>query len=110
MIANIGGPPFQIYVMPQRLPRDVLVGTTSIFFAVVNWVKVPPFIALGLFTRETLLTSVALFPLAIAATWAGVLLVRRVSAENFSRIIYVLMMLIGVRLIWDGLVGLHRWP
>jgi uncharacterized membrane protein YfcA len=110
MIANIGGPPFQIHVMPQRLPRDVLVGTTSIFFAVVNWVKVPPFIALGLFTRETLMTSVALFPLAIAATWAGVLLVRRVSAENFTRIIYVLMMLIGVRLIWDGVVGLHWWP
>ncbi len=25
MIAHAGGPPFQIYVMPQRLPRDVLV-------------------------------------------------------------------------------------
>jgi uncharacterized membrane protein YfcA len=76
----------------------------------VNWVKVPPFIALGLFTRETLMTSVALFPLAIAATWAGVLLVRHVSAENFSRIIYVLMMLLGAKLIWDGSQGLHLWP
>jgi uncharacterized membrane protein YfcA len=110
MIANIGAPPFQIYVIPQRLPREVFVGTMSIFFAVVNWVKVPPFIALGLFTRETLMTSVALFPLAIAATWAGVLLVRHVSAENFSRIIYVLMMLLGAKLIWDGSQGLHLWP
>ncbi len=106
MIANIGAPPFQIYVTPQRLPRDVFVGTMAIFFAVVNWVKVPPFIALGQFTRETLLTSVVLFPLAIAATWAGVLLVRRVSADHFSRMIYGLMMLIGVKLIWDGIAGL----
>jgi uncharacterized protein len=102
MIANIGAPPFQIYVMPQRLPRDVFIGTMIIFFAIVNWVKVPPFIALGLFTRETLLTSFVLFPLAIAATWAGVLLVRRVPADPFYRIVYGLMMLIGAKLIWDG--------
>ena len=106
MVANIGAPPFQIYVVPRRLPRDVFIGTMSIFFAVVNWVKVPPFIALGQFTRETLLTSVALFPLAIAATWAGVLLVRRTSAEDFNRIIYLLMMLLGAKLIWDGATGL----
>lgn len=106
MIANAGAPPFQIYVMPQRLPRDVFIGTSLIFFAVVNWVKVPPFIALGLFSRETLLTSFVLFPLAIAATWAGVLLVRRVSTERFYTIIYGLMMLVGVKLIWDGIAGL----
>jgi uncharacterized membrane protein YfcA len=106
MIANIGGPPFQIYVVPQRLPRDVFVGTMSIFFAIVNWVKVPPFIALGQFTRETLLTSVALFPLAIAATWVGVLLVRRVPTDQFNRIIYGLMILIGAKLVWDGTAGL----
>ena len=106
MIANNGAPPFQIYVTPQRLPRDVFIGTMSIFFAVVNWVKVPPFVSLGLFTRETLLTSVALFPLAIAATWAGVLLIRRVSADEFNRLVYSLMVLIGVKLIWDGITGL----
>ena len=106
MIANNGAPPFQIYVTPQRLPRDVFIGTMSIFFAVVNWVKVPPFFALGLFTRETLLTSVALFPLAIAATWAGVVLIRRLSAERFNRMVYSLMVLIGGKLIWDGITGL----
>ena len=106
MIANAGQPPFQVYVMPQRLPRDVFIGTSLIFFAVVNWIKVPPFIALDLFTRETLLTSFALFPLAIAATWVGVLLVRRVPADPFYRIIYLLMILLGAKLIWDGATGL----
>jgi uncharacterized membrane protein YfcA len=106
MIANAGQPPFQIYVTPQRLPRDVFVGTMTLFFAVVNWVKIPPFIALGLFTRETVLTSVVLFPLAIVATWGGVLLVRRVPTDQFYKIIYGLMMLIGVKLTWDGIAGL----
>lgn len=102
MIANAGGPPFQVYVVPQRMPRDIFVGTGVVFFAVVNWVKVPPFIALGLFTRETVMTSLVMFPLAIASTWAGVLLVRRVSGERLYQIIYGLLILVGLKLIWSG--------
>ncbi|HEY1720318.1 MAG TPA: sulfite exporter TauE/SafE family protein [Magnetospirillaceae bacterium] len=102
MIANAGGPPFQVYVVPQRMQRDTFVGTGVVFFAVVNWLKVPPFIALGLFTRETVMTSLVMFPLAIASTWAGVLLVRRVSGERLYQIIYALLLLVGLKLIWSG--------
>jgi uncharacterized membrane protein YfcA len=65
-----------------------------------------PFFALGQFTRENLITSVAMFPLAIASTWAGVQLVRRVSAERFYKIIYSLLILVGLKLIWSGASGL----
>ena len=50
MVAHAGGPPFQIYVMPQRLPRDIFVGTGAVLFALVNWIKVPPYLVLGQFT------------------------------------------------------------
>ena len=102
MIAHAGGPPFQVYVLPQRLARDVFVGTGAILFAGINWVKVPPYVALGQFTRENLLTSVALFPLAILATWLGVLLVRRVSGERFYTAIYILLILVGLKLVWQA--------
>jgi uncharacterized membrane protein YfcA len=102
MIAHAGGPPFQIYVMPQRLPRDVFVGTGAIVFALINWIKVPPYIALGQFTTENLATAGALFPLAIASTWAGVLLVRRVSGQWFYTTVYVLLVFVGAKLIVDG--------
>lgn len=106
LVANAGGPPFQVYIMPQRLPRDIFVGTGVVFFALVNWIKVPPFIALGQFTRENLLTSVAMFPLAIASTWAGILLVRRVDGARLYKIIYVLLVLVGAKLVWSGANGL----
>lgn len=106
MVAHAGGPPFQIYVMPLRLDRDVFVGTGAIFFALVNWIKVPPYVALGQFTRDNLVTSAALFPAAIVATWAGVLLVRRVSGERFYTLIYWLLILVGLKLAWDGVRGL----
>ena len=101
-IAHAGQPPFQIYVLPKRLARDVLVGTTAIFFAAVNWIKVPAYIALGQFTRPHLVTSLALMPLALASTLAGVWLVRRVDADRFYTLIYWLMLGIGLKLIGDG--------
>jgi uncharacterized membrane protein YfcA len=101
-IAHAGQPPFQVWVLPRRLPRDVLVGTTAIFFAAVNWIKVPAYIALGQFTHANLLTAAALLPVAIASTFAGVWLVRRVSPERFYAAIYVLMVLVGAKLLWDA--------
>ncbi|MGW8189360.1 sulfite exporter TauE/SafE family protein [Sphingomonas hankookensis] len=103
-IAHAGQPPFQLWVLPRQLPRDVLVGTTALFFGAVNWLKVPAYLALGQFTPENLATSAVLLPLAIAATVAGVWLVRRVSAKRFYRAIYVLMIAVGVKLVWDGVV------
>jgi uncharacterized membrane protein YfcA len=103
-IAHAGQPPFQIWVMPKRLPRDVLVGTTAIYFAVVNWVKVPAYLALGQFTHQNLMISAILAPVAIVSTMAGVRLVRKVSSERYEVIIYWLMIIVGAKLIWDAVV------
>ncbi|OAN58057.1 sulfite exporter TauE/SafE family protein [Sphingomonas sp. TDK1] len=101
-IAHAGQPPFQLWVLPRNLPRDRLVGTTAIFFAATNWIKVPAYWALGQFTHANLLTSAVLFPLALASTLAGVWLVRRVSPERFYTAIYVLMIVVGGALIWEA--------
>ena len=106
MIAHAGGPPFQIYVMPQKLPPAVFVGTGAIFFAAINIVKVVPYFALGQFSAQNLTASAALLPVAVAATFAGVWLVRRVPAERFYGIIYWLLLLVGARLVFVGLKGL----
>lgn len=102
-IAHAGGPPFQMWVMPRQLPRDVLVGTSAIFFAALNWIKVPPYVALGQFTVENALATLVLLPVAILASLAGVRLVRMVPAERFYTIIYVLMVVAGAKLLWDGI-------
>lgn len=103
-IAHAGQPPFQLWVLPRRLGRDLLVGTTAIYFAATNWLKVPAYAALGQFTRANLLTSAALLPLALVSTVAGVWLVRRIEPERFYTAIYWLMILVGAALIWEALV------
>jgi uncharacterized membrane protein YfcA len=102
-LAHAGSPPFQMWVLPRRLPRDVLVGTSAIAFAAMNWIKVPAYVALGQFTAANLRASAILMPVAFVATLAGVRLVRKVDAERFYRLIYLLMILIGGKLIVGAL-------
>lgn len=102
-IAHAGAPPFQMWVLPRKLERDVLVGTTAIAFAYMNLIKVPAYAALGQFSRANLTHSAWLVPLALASTWAGVRVVRRIDTARFYRVIYCLMILVGVKLVWDGL-------
>ena len=102
-IAHAGGPPFQMWVMPRRLPRDVFVGTTAIFFAILNWIKVPAYASLGQFTRENLIATAILLPFAVLASLAGVRLVRKVAPERFYTIVYWLMIVAGAKLVLDGL-------
>jgi hypothetical protein len=102
-IAHAGGPPFQMWVMPRKLARDVFVGTSAIFFAIINWIKVPAYVALGQFTAANAIATAVLLPLAILASLAGVKLVRKVSPERFYTIVYVLMIVAGGKLLIDGL-------
>lgn len=104
-IAHAGSPPFQMWVLPKKLPRDMLVGTTAVAFAVMNWMKVPAYAALGQFTRVNLMATAMLVPVAVVATFAGVWLVRRIDAARFYTLIYVLMLLLGLKLMADALLG-----
>ncbi len=102
-IAHAGGPPFQMWVTPRRLPHEVFVGTSSLTFAAVNWMKVPSYFALGSFDRQVLEAAALLFPLAIITTLAGVWLVRRLDTAKFYTLIYLLMVALGLRLIVQGI-------
>ncbi|MGR3376531.1 sulfite exporter TauE/SafE family protein [Salipiger abyssi] len=104
-IAHAGPPPFQIYVMPKRLPTEVYVGTSVVFFAAVNLLKLPSFIALGLFSAQTLKISVLYLPLALASSWVGAWLVRRIDAERFRTVITTILLGVGCVLIWQARVG-----
>ena len=88
--------------MPRRLPRDVLIGTWAVYFAALNWIKVPAFAALGQFTATNMLTAAALLPVAVASTFAGVWLVRRIDGERFYKIVYRLMIFVGIILIVEA--------
>jgi uncharacterized membrane protein YfcA len=104
-IAHAGGPPFQMWVTPRRLPHLVFIGTSSVLFAAINWIKVPAYIALGAFPREVLVAAALLMPLAIVSTLLTVRWLKRIDGARFYVIIYLLMVVLGAKLMWDGVTG-----
>ncbi|MES2751165.1 MAG: sulfite exporter TauE/SafE family protein [Pseudomonadota bacterium] len=102
-----GGPPFQVHVLPQRLPKMTFVGTTTIFFAVVNVLKIGPYFLLDQFTTKNFATSLLLLPIAVAANFAGIWLVRRTPTGLFYQIAYVLLFVISLLLLWQGVRALR---
>jgi len=105
-VSHAGSPPVQMFLLPQRLATRIYAGTMAMFFAAINLLKVPPYLVLGQFDRENLLTAAVLAPLAPAAMVAGIWLVRHVPQKPFYRIAYLCLFAVGCKLIYDGVADL----
>lgn len=105
-VSHSGAPPYQMYVLPQRLPKMVFAGTSTIFFAIVNAVKLIPYWYLGQLSLANLEKIAVLVPAAVAATFVGVRLTRLIPERAFFRLVLAALALISVKLVWDGLHGL----
>ena len=103
---HAGGPPFTLYLMPKQLSPLLFAGTAGLFFAVVNVVKLVPYYALGEFTRDNLLYSPALVPLAPLGVKIGYYLVKRSTPTFYYSIVSFCLILVGAKLTWDGVSGL----
>jgi uncharacterized membrane protein YfcA len=108
-LSQAGGPPYQMYVLAQNLPKLTFVGTSALFFAAMNWLKVVPYFALGQFSSKGLGTSLVLLPLAIVTNHLGFWMVRRTPEKLFYKITLILMFLISLALLRSGVLGIwHR--
>ncbi len=104
-LAHAGGPPLIIYLLGRQLPRQTFVATSVFFFATINAAKLPFYIGLGLFSRETLMTSLLLLPLVPLGVWMGMRLLHRIPERPFTLISTVLLGLAGLQLLWDAARG-----
>jgi uncharacterized membrane protein YfcA len=108
LLANAGGPAWQMHLLPQGLDKLTYVGTLTMLFAASNLLKIPAYATIGQLTFENLAVGAALLPAAVIANYAGIWLVRRTSTELFFRIVYVLMFLIAIELMRSSLTELLR--
>jgi uncharacterized protein len=99
--AHGAGPVVSMFLIPQRMPKEIYVGTTVLVFTWINWVKVPFFVAQGIITRETLLTGLYYLGLVPVGVWVGVWINRKFSERFFLRIVYLLTFVTGLQLICD---------
>jgi uncharacterized membrane protein YfcA len=102
-LAHAGGPPFAVYMLPQRIDKTALVATSAVFFLVVNYVKLVPYAFLGQLNAANLTTALMFAPLAPIGIWLGVWLHRRASQAAFYHVSYTLLFVTGMKLVWDAL-------
>lgn len=105
-VAHAGGPPFAVYMLPQKLDKTVFVATSVIFFGASNYAKIVPYLWLGLFDWRNIATSALLMPVAIVSIYIGLWLHRYITHAMFYRIIYTLLGITGVQLLYVGLTRL----
>jgi len=104
-ISHAGGPPFQAYVLPQKLDKMVYLGTTAMFFTMVNLMKLPPFVMAGQITLDSLSQAIWVAPLALLGAWSGATISRILPDKVFFALIEVALALVSVRLIYEVLAS-----
>ncbi len=98
--ANGAGPLVAMFLIPQRLPKEVYVATTALVFAWINWIKVMFFVPAGIIHGQTLATSASLLIFVPLGVWAGLWLNRMIPERHFVKLVYLMTFITGVHLIW----------
>lgn len=102
-ISHAGGPPFQIYILPQKLPKTEFAGTATILFAVINLAKVIPYQNLRPYSAQTLHTAFALVPFSLVGAVAGAWMTRHMADVWFYRIVQISLFCVSLKLCADAL-------
>ncbi len=111
--AHGAGPLGALFLVPQRMPKELFVGSTVLVFTWVNWLKmpffiidrsmvdVPLFVTHSIVNADTLWMSLKLFPLVPVGVWFGVWLNRRFSEKGFIKAVLIFLFLTGLQLIFN---------
>jgi uncharacterized protein len=98
MIANAAGPVMMIYLLSMRLPKEQFIGTAAWFFFIVNWLKVPLSVGLGLINADSLAFNAVLIPAVVAGAFAGLYLAKRIPEKAFMIAVQVLTLASAVKM------------
>ncbi|MFN4141333.1 sulfite exporter TauE/SafE family protein [Aestuariivirga sp.] len=104
-VSHTGGPPYQTYVLPQKLPKMIFAGTSTIVFAIINLVKLVPYWALGQFNPGNLEAAAMLSPVAVAGALIGYKLTAIIPERLFYRLVEVALFAISLKLIHDAVLA-----
>jgi hypothetical protein len=99
-LANVGAPPFTAYLLLQRdMTPITFVGTTTLFFAIVNLLKLPGFLSTGVLDTRLLLSIAWVAPIIPFGVWAGRWIVQRMNAVFFERLMLAALFVMSLLLL-----------
>lgn len=99
MVANAAGPITTLYLLVSGYAVMELVGAAAWLYFVINLVKLPVSIGLGLVHPGSLLLDLALLPAMAAGAWVGVVTIRRITQAQFERYVLALVAVSAILLL-----------
>jgi len=99
MLGNAAGAIMSVYLLAQGLKKREFMGTGAWFYMIVNLVKVPLNVQLGLVSGGSLLFDACVVPAIVVGALVGVRVLPVVPQKVFDRVILVLAAAASVRLI-----------
>ena len=99
MLANAAGPVVTLYALSVSLPKFELVGTIAWFFFIVNLVKVPFSVWLGLIRTDTLTLNLVLVPVVFVGIAIGRWLTHKVPQRLFDSLLLTFAFIAALRLV-----------
>lgn len=99
---NSGGPPFNSYLLLQKLKARPFIATTAIYFALLNLIKVPGFLYTGVLDLPLLFSLWWVFPFIPVGIWVARMTLTRLSPSAFEWIIIVLLLFSSLTLFWQS--------
>lgn len=105
-VSHAGATPFQIYALPLGMDKLTFAGTMIIAFAYINMIKLIPYYMLGQLSVSSLQTAAYLMIPAIAGVFCGIRLVRWMPEQRFFQVIVWALLVLSLRLIWQGTTAL----
>ncbi|QHD51147.1 sulfite exporter TauE/SafE family protein [Vreelandella aquamarina] len=101
-IAHAGAPPMNMYLMPRKLAKETFIATCTVTYAVVNTIKLGPYMWLGEVNMTSAWASLLLVPVAWIGVRNGLWLQSRVNEKLFYRLVILAMFLVGLNLVWQA--------
>lgn len=102
-VAHAGGPPVNIYFIPQKLPREQFLATAVVFYAAINLVKLLPYALLGQLNFTNLGIGLMLVPFAWVGVKLGLVIHKYLNDKLFYKLILIMLLVIGLKLIADAI-------
>ncbi|MCP4621649.1 MAG: sulfite exporter TauE/SafE family protein [Bradyrhizobium sp.] len=102
MVGNVAGPVMSIYLISMGLKKREFMGTGAWYYLIVNWIKVPFNVSLGLITARSLAFNVRMAPAIAIGALLGILIFKRIPQAWFFRVILLLAAAAATRLLLAG--------
>ncbi|MGD1042136.1 MAG: sulfite exporter TauE/SafE family protein [Sedimentisphaerales bacterium] len=100
MMANAAGPVMIVYLLAMRLPKVEFVGTSAWFFFIVNWLKVPFSVHLGLINVESIKLGFIMLPFIIIGAVLGIVALEKMPQKVFEITIQLLALVAAIKLLF----------